>query len=110
MVTCRDLPTTQTTSGYAQVVIGRMALACAAVLLASGCGGYDPDMAQIERELAAGIHKQEQVDVTVECPSSVDWKPGGEFHCTADGLTVIDPVRVTVSMENDDGEYTWTID
>lgn len=88
----------------------RAGIAGATLALLAGCGGYTPDMAKIESDLAADIKRQERVDVTVACPSKVDWKPGSDFHCTADGVLLMDPVRVTVSMENSDGEYTWTID
>lgn len=47
--------------------------------------------------------------VSVDCPSSVDWEVGGEFHCIAtddqDGR-----YRVTVSMENADGDVTWAFE
>ena len=88
-----------------------LTMAAVAVLLA-GCGGYEPDMAKIEKDIAAEISEQEDLeDVTLECPSEVTWKPGSDFHCTGDAMFLLaDSFRVTVSMENDKGEYTWKVD
>lgn len=63
----------------------------------------------IESDLVNQLTDQigEQVTiVSVDCPDSVEWEPGEEFHCfakTADGTTA----QVTVFMENGAGEYTW---
>lgn len=66
----------------------------------------------IESDVRSQISDQigdEITIVSVECPSTVEWDPGEEFHCFAnasDGTSA----RVTVHMENGDGEYTWAVE
>jgi hypothetical protein len=81
----------------------------ALTLTACGLNDLDIDMAAIEEEIEAGIVDQADLDVTVDCPSSIDWKAGEDFRCFAeadDGSRL----RVTVYMENDEGEYAWQVE
>ena len=67
-------------------------------------------------DIESGVRSQiaEQVGeeitiVSVDCPETVEWDPGEEFHCfanAADGTTA----RITVHMESGDGEYTWAVE
>lgn len=63
----------------------------------------------IEREIREGVKDQAGVRATVECPSSVTWKSGGEFHCVVEGSGG-QRAMATVHMENDDGDITWRLD
>lgn len=48
-------------------------------------------------------------DVTVDCPDSIDWEVGEDFHCIVeDGEG--GHYTATVSMENDAGDVTWRIE
>jgi hypothetical protein len=80
----------------------------AAMLALTGCSsGYEPDMSDIESQLQTGL-KDNQLNATVDCPDQIDWNTGNDFHCIAtdkQGRTA----RVTVTMESDDGAYTWTL-
>lgn len=87
----------------------RLLLGAAALMVLTGCGGPDPDIPAIEQEIKAGIHDQVGTSVTVDCPDSIEWRTGGEFHCFADEKDGTRH-RVTVSMENDDGDATWVVD
>lgn len=80
-------------------------------LLLTGCGGLDINMAGFETELGAAIAEEvdaDPSDITVECPNEIDWDPGNTFRCfvTDDAGT---KAKVTIYMENNDGEYTWEI-
>lgn len=79
-----------------------------AVLLTACGGGYEPDMAAIEDEIAADLSKQVDVKATVDCPDTMEWRVGDEFYCQA--TIAKEPAgRVSVAMQNDAGEYYWQL-
>lgn len=81
-------------------------LGLAAVMLLTGCGGgYEPDMAALEKQIDTDLTQQIDAPVEIDCPSSIEWRVGEDFKCTAtvDGQTTL----ITVSMQNKDGEYVW---
>lgn len=87
----------------------RISLAGAVVgmTLLSGCGGAEADIPAIEAELGDWANQQGLAAATVDCPTSVDWEVGGDFHCviTSAGQTY----RVSVTMEDDQGTVTWAL-
>lgn len=85
-----------------------LSLVAVAALLA-GCGGFQPDMPGVERELAAAIEEQTEArTVKVECPDSIDWQAGSDFRCFAEDARG-NRAKVTVYMENGDGAYSWEL-
>lgn len=69
-------------------------------------GGGEADIPTIQEKIEGGIHDQLGQRVTVDCPSQIDWEAGEEFHCFAEDGSG-QSARVTVTMENDDGEWSW---
>jgi len=66
------------------------------------------DTEAIEDGVAAGLRDELGGRYVVDCPDSMEWETGEEFHCFAedqDGQLA----RITVSMENDDGEWSWIV-
>jgi hypothetical protein len=82
----------------------RKMLALAACLSLAACSG-EADIPAIESEIAAQIEDQADVAVTVDCPSSVDWRVGETFNCVVESVDG-DRAMAEVQMEKD-GEYTW---
>lgn len=82
---------------------------CLSVFLLAGCSGGEADIPGIERNIEHGVAKQSgyKGTVTVDCPDQIEWKVGGEFHCI--GKAGGQRFRVTVSMENEDGDVTWQV-
>lgn len=67
------------------------------------------DIAGVEQQIRDGVKDQSGTNVTVDCPDSIDWDTGGEFHCIVEDNQG-NRATATVSMENDDGEITWRIE
>lgn len=69
------------------------------------------DIDHVESEIEVGLAEQLGEDAgpySVDCPDSMEWEPGRDFHCFAeDGVG--NSSRVTVTMENDDGEWSWIL-
>lgn len=65
------------------------------------------DIDAIEQEVRSGIQRQLGVMATVDCPSEIEWWVGGTFNCIADSSS--ERAMVTVTMQNDKGEYTWEV-
>lgn len=81
----------------------------AAALLLAGCSSAEADVGLIEDEIADGLVEQVNArGVTVDCPDSIAWETGGEFHCFAEDRAGRSS-RVTVHMENDEGEWSWVV-
>ena len=60
--------------------------------------------------IEAKLRDTAELPVDVECPSTVDWKPGSDFNCIATGQSGAKDeatLRIVVSMENNEGEYTF---
>lgn len=80
---------------------------------ASSAVPYEADMAWIEESIAADLAKQVGVKrqrVEIQCPSSVDWEVGADFRCVVEDTRTGEKVRTTVTMEDDEGFFTWQID
>lgn len=86
----------------------RMVGVALVALALAGCGSK-ADIPAIEDEIEQGILDQAEIEVDVDCPDSIDWEAGGDFRCFAEasegGAT-----RVTVYMENDEGEWSWQVE
>jgi hypothetical protein len=76
--------------------------------LAACSRGPDADIPAIEHQIRTGIREQTGEKVTVKCPDTIAWHTGGEFHCFATNRAG-NSVRVTVSMENDQGDASWVL-
>ena len=75
----------------------------------TGCGGGgEADIPYIEDMIASSYHDQTGQEVSVDCPDQIDWETGGDFHCFAED-DAGQGVQITVSMENDAGEWTWAM-
>lgn len=82
---------------------------CLALLPLAACGTDEVDTPHVEDVIARKMTKEVDDVVRVSCPSGVTWESGRDFHCIArDGQGA--KVRVTVSMETDDGQFSWTVD
>lgn len=75
-------------------------------LLLAACAP-NADLDAIEQEIRSGIQKQAGVTATVDCPSEITWRVGGTFNCIAESGS--ERVMITVTMQNDKGEYTWEV-
>lgn len=77
-------------------------------LLLVGCGGSSEVLNT--NKLENGIRHQydkQGVSVKVTCPSDVEIEAGRTFHCLVNDDNSSDTVRMTVTIENDDGYVTW---
>ena len=81
----------------------------------AGSPEYVADMSAIESDLEGQIDEKVSrqwetrvVGTRVECPPQVDWQVGESFRCdvTVPGSP---PGYAKVSMESDDGKYSWYI-
>lgn len=79
----------------------------AALLALTGCSGsFEPNMSAFESEIETDMADQLPGDgFEVNCPDSIEWSVGEEFHCIA--KIGRQQGTVTVHMENEDGFYTW---
>lgn len=81
------------------------------LLLLAGCGGYEPDMPELENRIAVDLADQidakaDQIDLN--CPDSIEWRVGDEFRCYAEDDRG-NRVQIVVHMENDEGDLTWEV-
>lgn len=83
--------------------------ALVALALLTGCGLEEADIPAIEDGIEDGIADQTDTEATVDCPDSIDWEAGGDFRCFAETEDA-GTVRVTVYMENKEGEWSWQIE
>lgn len=89
--------------------MNRGTLIAAPLLLLAGCGGQRPDMGEVENTLSGEIAEQVGVNaerIAVDCPSEITWAVGEDFRCIAEDNRG-NQVKVTVYMENDEGEFSW---
>ena len=65
------------------------------------------DTGTVERAIVDSLKKQglTQGPVSIDCPSSVEWRVGETFNCLASDDT--GSATITVTMKNDEGAYTW---
>ena len=86
----------------------RVGLTAAVALAVAGCGAQTVDVKKVEDNIKSGVKKQNGIDVTVDCPDSVDWKTGSTFTCD---VTRADGTKSTaiVKMTSDDGHVSWTV-
>jgi hypothetical protein len=77
------------------------------LLALTGCGGQEVDIPEVEQQIEAWARTELGAvrGVSADCPSSIEWRTGGEFHCIVKDRT--GSVRITVTMENDEGDVTW---
>lgn len=80
-----------------------------ALLLVAGCSSQEADIPGIESGIEEWAAKQDIGRVSVDCPDSIEWKTGSDFHCVMTDKQG-SSARVTVTMENDDGDVTWVMD
>jgi hypothetical protein len=81
-----------------------------AALLLAGCADKaEANIPGVESEIAAGLQEKVGGAYEVECPDHITWKAGGEFHCFATDSQG-ESARITVSMENAEGEWSWVVD
>lgn len=80
----------------------------AAVLLLTGCSADEADIPQVESTIEKWAVEQHIGRVSVDCPDSIDWDTGENFHCVMTDKGG-ETARVTVTMENDDGDVTWVL-
>ncbi len=86
----------------------RATVTAAGALLLVGCGAQTVDIGKIEDNITSGVKEQNEIDVEVDCPDSVDWKTGDTFTCDvveADGTKS----EATVKMTSDDGDVEWKV-
>jgi hypothetical protein len=84
----------------------------AAVLLVvpflPGLGGgtaLDPDV--VQRDVAEQFEEREGVALQLSCDGDMTVEPGRSYDCaglTADG----EPVRITITVTDEDANYTWS--
>lgn len=90
--------------------MNRGPMIAATLLLLTGCGGgFQPDMAAMEDQLREELADQIGANperLSVECPSSIEWSAGDDFKCFAEDKRG-NRVGITVSMQNDEGEFAW---
>ncbi len=63
----------------------------------------------VERDVAALFEEREGVAVDLDCRQRMIVRPGADYECdgvTADG----EEVEIRITVENDDGAYTWAED
>jgi PBP1b-binding outer membrane lipoprotein LpoB len=86
----------------------RVPLALVGVLFVAGCGAQTVDVTKVEKNIKDGVKQQNNLDVTVNCPDSVDWRTGGRFTCA---VTQPDGTKntATVTMKSDDGDVSWKV-
>lgn len=67
------------------------------------------DVPKVEQEIEtwAQTDLDARGDVEADCPESIEWQTGSDFHCILSDRT--GSVRVTVTMENDEGEMTLVV-
>lgn len=87
----------------------KAALIIAGLLLAA-CGASEIDTELVEDEIRTGVKEQRGVDVTVDCPDTVELEVGKTFQCTVEDPASGDQVKADVTMDNEDGDITWRID
>ena len=88
----------------------RLVVVLLAVPLLTACGSKTIDSRLLEKDVDAWVHQQatthknEKVDVN--CPDGVKAEPGRTFHCVVTDKQG-ESLRVTVTVENSDGDVTW---
>jgi hypothetical protein len=82
-----------------------------AVLLLASCGTHTEtlDQQRLEAKIKAWAVKQSgpNTQVKVSCPADIPIKPGTDFHCLVSDQHGTS-IRLTVTIENDQGYVTWT--
>lgn len=79
------------------------------LVLLAGCSADEADIPNIEHEIKTWAQDQAPAGtrVKVDCPDTIEWRTGGDFHCIVTDRQGAS-LRVTVTMENDAGDVTWT--
>jgi len=91
------------------VVVGVVVILAGAFVVWVLVSPDEADIPAIEKEISQGVQEQGGVAVDVDCPDTVEWQSGQTFHCDVaaeDGTTG----KATVTMENDDGDITWSVE
>lgn len=72
--------------------------------------GDEMDSRRVETALEHWTAKQSPnaSGITADCPDHIEVDPGREFHCIVTDDTG-DSIRITVTIENDDGDVTWAV-
>lgn len=90
---------------------GTIATTLTALLLTGCSGNFQPDMPGVEGQIRDDLAEQLDINpdrLTLDCPSTIDWRPGDEFRCFAEDKRG-NRRQVVVHMENDKGEITWEL-
>ena len=80
------------------------AAALSAVALGA-CGTKTIDSGDLEKELKSQIGEQGGKVKSAKCPDDIEAKKGKKFNCTVTPQTG-QPVKVQVTLKNDDGGFT----
>jgi hypothetical protein len=92
-------------------VIGLVVLAVlvigAAITLSFALGPTRLDPQAVQRDVAAQFEQRDHVAIDLSCDQSMDVRPGQAYRCT--GTTARDEqVTITITITNEDGDYTWS--
>jgi len=90
----------------------RLALVVALVsslALLAGCDHeYQINTRKVEHQITSDVEDQGITFAQVDCPDDIKLKVGGTFHCVVKDLGRDQQTLVTVTLENERGEYTWS--
>lgn len=87
---------------------GAMVLSVVIPMVAASTLGVTISTAKVESEIVKGIERQAGISgVTVECPDTVQSKPGMTFTCIARDAT--EQVFVDVTVQNSAGDIVWQV-
>jgi type IV pilus biogenesis protein CpaD/CtpE len=84
-------------------------LAGCSSVLSSINGDVTLDTAKVQQIIVDGIKKQSDIDVTVECPSLMQGKPGDTRNCIATALVDGSTAKIVVTIESSQGDITWEL-
>lgn len=96
----------------ALALIAPFALASATIAAVDYLAQFRPvviDPPVVERMIVSGIRDQSQVNVVVECPTSIERLPGDSFQCVATTLDRTTVLLIEVTVQNHEGEVFWQI-
>jgi Domain of unknown function (DUF4333) len=87
-----------------------LALASSLPLLAGCEHKYEVDTARVENRITNTLQDRGFEFVTVSCPNDIKINVGDSFHCVVKDEGHDQQVLATVTLENDQGDITWSTD